>query len=135
MNKRREGFILGVIFAILFIIAILTILPPLLFYISIPEENINLYSIIVTILITFSMQLGMVIYYVFSLSKSKIEPKEKIKELDIKLKSIEWSKKEIKKSYYNRQISEETLNKLMQKCEEEEIELKIEIKSLKERSK
>ena len=124
MNKIREGFILGVIFTILFTVFMLSISPFLLTYILIPKTSITLYSIIITIITSFSVQLLIAVVYIFSISKNKINAEEIKKELDIKLKSIEWSKNEIKRRYYNRQISKETFNKLLQKYEEEEIETK-----------
>jgi len=131
MDKLREGFMLGVVFAILFIIFILSICPFLLSYTSIPGNAIVLYSVIITIITAFSVQILIAMVYIFSISKNKMSPEEIKKELDIKLKSIEWSRNEIKRRYYNREISKETFNKLLQKYEEEEIEIRREIEKLK----
>ncbi len=131
MNKIREGFILGVIFTILFTVFILSISPFLLIYASVPKTSITLYSIIITIITSFSVQLLIAVVYIFSISKNKINTEEIKKELDIKLKSIEWSRNEIKRRYYNRQISKETFNKLLQKYEEEEMEIRRDIEKSK----
>ncbi len=128
MNKLRENFILGFISATFIVIFLLSILPFLLSFL-IPETSITLYTTVITLLSVFSMQVLIGVGYVFL--KSRVNPQETKKELEIKLKSIKWSKNEIKKKYYNRQISEEIFKNLIQKYEEEEIRTKREIEKLK----
>ncbi len=71
------------------------------------------------------------IYYVIYISKVKLGNKDIKEELKVRLKLIEIGKKEAKKRYYNRKISEKIYNKIFQDYEQEDINLRSKLKNLK----
>lgn len=95
-------------------------------------KSSNLENIVYNlILILMGTNLIITSYYVISISKMKLKSGERRKELVLRLKILRNGKEEAKKSYYNRKISEDTFNRIVQNFEQEEIMLKSELESLK----
>ena len=86
------------------------------------------------ILILMGTNLIVTSYYIIYISKIRLNPHEKLKEAELKLKAVKHSKKEAEKAYYSRKISESTYNKLLESFQREEITLKSQIDLLKSRN-
>jgi hypothetical protein len=123
MKGITEDFVWGIL-ASLFIVAVSIII----FQFS------NLSGLVNNlIIILMTLNLVTTTYYTIYISRHKLTAKEKIKEINLKLKALNIGKKEAKKAYLSRKIKEETYDKLIQDYNQEEIVLKSELKSLESR--
>lgn len=120
MRPISEDFIWGVVLSLLVItVAILAL-----------QFSNNMNMVFNLIFVLMAIDLVAMSYYIMYLSRAKLSPDDRIKELEIKLKAIKLGKKEAEKDYYKRKINEQTFSNIVQDYNKEEILAKTELKSI-----
>jgi uncharacterized membrane protein len=133
MKEFKNEFVWGAISA-LFLIMIIGLISAIFFSVIFHFEGLQtaLSVIIVAILSSLLFEVFLLFYYIFSGGVfGPTALASKIEENEIKLKSLEMSKKEAQKRYYSGKLDEAYFKKLMQQYESEIISVSNEIEALK----
>ncbi|MCK4730254.1 MAG: hypothetical protein KAT28_02950 [Candidatus Aenigmarchaeota archaeon] len=121
MKRVSEDFIWGIMISVL----ILTIFIIASLFSQFPNTSYNIIFLLMTI------DMAAMLYYISYISRTKLTQGETKEELKVRLNLIELGKKEAEKRYYSRKIGDKIYNKIMQDYEQEDINLRSKLKSLK----
>lgn len=133
MVEFRNGFVWGALAALfsIMMLGLITILMLNIFF-QLEGFQIILSAMVVVILSSVLFEVFLLFYYVLSGNVSS--SRDRLSELEIKLKSLEMARKEAQKRYYDGRLEESSFKRIMQSYEKEILEVTNEIMALKNRT-